>query len=104
MSWAPISTYDAIHGPRRPGGSPMFATNNVKGITDSERSVIYPGDYHYFTRANMCATETGTPLTVLKTCQASGSNDSKLLAAMLAVECTRIALPPVPLLPVEDLM
>ena len=74
--------------PSKTGRVTYVRDQHVKGITGSERSVIYPGDYHYFTRANMYATETGTPLMVLKTCQASASSLSQT-----APSCLLLCLP-----------
>ncbi|WP_271577963.1 hypothetical protein [Bradyrhizobium sp. CCBAU 11361] len=104
--------YETINGPPRPGFTPMFNSSSVKGLGGyTGPSLIMPGDYHYIARAMIHSGRTGVPLLndvpgleLPGTPATAPVNDAKLLAAILAVECTRIALPPVPLLRPEDLM
>jgi hypothetical protein len=103
--------YDSIHGPPRPGFIPTMSTSHAKGLGPDAETLIYPGDYHYIARAIVHSGRTGVPLVNdIPGLQIPGMtyvapvDDSKLLAAILAMECTRIALPPTPLLHPEDLM
>jgi hypothetical protein len=107
------AVYNMINGPPPPGFIPMMNASSVKGIGDnySGPSLIYPGEYHYVARALIHSSRTGAPLLndvpglqIPGMPDAAPVNDAKLLASILAVECTRIALPPVPLLRPEDLM
>ncbi|MFZ5712976.1 MAG: hypothetical protein ACOY3N_09065 [Bradyrhizobium sp.] len=103
--------YEKIYGPPRPGFIPMLSSSSVKGLGDySGPSLIMPGDLHYIARAMIHSGRTGVPLIndvpglQLPGVPTTPVNDAKLLASILAVECTRIALPAVPLLRPEDLM
>jgi hypothetical protein len=105
--------YDSIHGPPKPGFTPMFQTGHAKGLGDnySGETLVYPGDYHYLAGAIIHSSRTGVPLlNDIPGLQLPGMSDvapeanAKLLASVLAVECTRVVLPPVPLLRPEDLM
>jgi hypothetical protein len=103
--------YEAIHGPPRPDFIPMFSTGHAKGLPGSEESIIYPGTYHYLAGAIIHSAKTGIPLLndipnlpIPGLPELAPADDAKLLAAILAVECTRIVLPPMPLLRPEDLM
>jgi hypothetical protein len=105
------AVYNSIHGPPRPGFIPMMSTCYAKGIDGGAETMVYPGEYHYIARAIIHSGRTGVPLlNDIPGLQIPGMSDvtpvddSKLLAAILAVECTRIALPPTPLLRPEDLM
>jgi hypothetical protein len=102
--------YDAIHPPR-PGFTPMFDTASYKGIPGSEETVIYPGDFHYLAGAIIHSAQTGVSLlndvpglNIPGVGDMVPVNDSKLLMAKLAIECTRLALPAMPLLRIEDLV
>jgi hypothetical protein len=105
--------YDTIHGPLRPGFIPVLETAHAKGLGDNYRgeTLIYPGDYHYIAGAIIHSSRTGVPLLndvpglrLPGMSDVAPKDDAKLLASILAVECTRIILPPVPLLGPEDLM
>lgn len=103
--------YDAINGPPPPGFIPSFSTGHAKGIPGSDESIVYPGAFHYLARAIIHSGRTGVPLlNDVPALPIPGVPDTvpidnaKLLAATLAIECTRIALPPTPLLRIEDLM
>lgn len=106
------AVYDSIHGPPRPGFIPSFSSWSAKGLGNgSAESLIYPGAYHYIARAIIHSRRTGVPLIndipglrLPGISDVAPVDDSKLLASILAVECTRIALPPTPLLRPEDLM
>jgi hypothetical protein len=104
------SIYEALHGPPRPGFIPHFDTGHCKGLPGGD-NVVYPGVYHYFAEAIHHSAQTGIPLlndipglAIPGIKNSVPYDDAKLLAASIAIECTRIALPPVPLLQPEDLM
>jgi hypothetical protein len=103
--------YEAIHGPPPPGFIPSFDTGHAKGIPGSDATVIYPGAHHYIARALILAGRTGIPilndipgLPVPGLTDTAPIDDAKLLAASIAIECTRLVLPPLSLLRPEDLM
>jgi hypothetical protein len=103
--------HNAIHGPPRDGFTPMFDSGHSKGLPGGDETVNYPGNYHYLARAIIHSGKTGIPLLndipglkLPGMLDAAPEDDAKLLASILAVECTRIALPPTPLLRLEDLM
>jgi len=103
--------YHAIHGPPREGFIPLLSPRHVKGLSGGDEVVIYPGDYHYLAEAIVYSGKTGIPLlndipglNLPGFPDTAPVDDSKLLASVLAVECTRIALPPTPLLRPEDIM
>jgi hypothetical protein len=103
--------YDAIHGPPREGFMPMFDSGHSKGLPGGDEAVHYPGNHHYLARAIIHSGKTGIPLLndipglkLPGMLDAAPEDDAKLLAGILAVECTRIALPPTPLLRPEDIM
>jgi hypothetical protein len=102
--------HDAIHGPPRKGVTLMFQPGYCKGLGGGE-TVNYPESHHYLARAIIHSGETGVPLlndipglTLPGMLDVAPHDDAKLLAGILAVECTRIALPPTPLLRPEDIM
>jgi hypothetical protein len=103
--------HDAIHGPPREGFTPWFESGHSKGLPGGDEAVHYPGHYHYLARAIIHSGKTGIPLLndipglkLPGMLDAAPQDDAKLLAGILAVECTRIALPPTPLLRLEDIM
>jgi len=103
--------YEAIHGPPRPGFIPMFETGHAKGLPSSDATVIYPGSHHYIARALILAGRTGIPilndvpgLPVPGLPDTAPIDDARLLAASIAIECTRLVLPPLSVLRPEDLM
>jgi hypothetical protein len=103
--------YAAIHGPNPPGFTPMFETWQHKGIPGSDEEITYPGTYHYLAGAMRHSAQTAVPLLNdtpgLPIPGLDGSvpkDDAKVLAAMIAVECTKLALPELPILRPEDLM
>jgi hypothetical protein len=103
--------YDAIHGPPPPEFFPHFSTNHHKGLPDSDEAITYPGSYHYLAGAIRYSAQTGVPLLNdlpgLPIPGLDGSvpaDDAKTLAAIIAIECTRLVLPELPLLRPEDLM
>jgi hypothetical protein len=105
------AVYESIHGPPRPGFIPMMSTCSAKGLDGGAETLIYPGDYHYIARAIIHSGRTGVPilndtpdLKVPGISNIPPVDNAKLLAGALAIECTRIALPPTPLLRPEDLM
>lgn len=105
------AVYDAIHGPPRPGFIPSFDTGHAKGLPGGDQTLVYPGDYHYLAGAMIFAGKNGIPLLndipglpIPGLSNTAPVDDARLLASILAVECTRIALPPTPILRPEDLM
>jgi hypothetical protein len=103
--------YHTIHGPPPEGIIPILSPRHVKGLPGGDEAVIYPGDYHYLAGAIVHSGKTGIPLlNDIPGLKLPGLSDTvpadnaKLLAGILAVECTRIALPPTPLLRPEDIM
>jgi len=102
---------EAIYGQPRPGFIPSFHGGHCKGLPGGEESVIYPGDVHYLARAIIESSNRRVPLLndipglpIPGINDVAPADDAKLLAGILAVECTRIALPPTPLLRIDDLM
>ena len=105
------AVYEAIYGPPRPGFIPQFHTGHAKGLPGSDESVIYPGHFHYLARAILESGKTNVPLLndipglpIPGIQDLVPAYDAKLSAGILAIECTKIALPPTPLLRIEDLM
>jgi hypothetical protein len=102
---------EAIHGPPRPGFIPTFSPRSLKILPGGEESVIYPGNIHYLAGAIIESGRIGVPLLndipglpIPGIKDAVRADDAKLLAGILAVECTKVALPPMPVLRIEDLM
>jgi hypothetical protein len=103
--------FEAIHGPPREGFTPVFDSGHSKGLPGGDETVNYPGNHHYLARAIIHSGKTGIPLLndipglkLPGMLDAAPQDDAKLLAGILAVECTRIALPPTPLLRPEDIV
>jgi len=89
----------------------MFVSGSTKGLPGGDETVNYPECHHYLARAIIHSGKTGIPLLndipglkLPGMLDAAPKDDAKLLAAILAIECTRIALPPTPLLRPEDIM
>jgi hypothetical protein len=105
------AVYEAIYGPPPPGFIPQFDTGHAKGLAGSDESVIYPGHFHYLARAILESGKTNVPLLndipglpIPGIQDVVPADEAKLLAGILAIECTKIALPPTPLLRIEELM
>jgi hypothetical protein len=104
--------YAAIHGPLPSGSEPDFRTNFHKGMPDgSKEHVTYPGDFHYLAGALLHSERTGIPLLndipglpVPFASELDTTSKAQLLSAMLAIECVKLSLPPLPVLRPEDLM
>jgi hypothetical protein len=101
---------DAICGPPPPGFIPTFSTNNHKGLGENEH-VTYPGPYHYFAGAILESGKRGVPLLndypglpIPLVDQTTPHNQAKVLSAILAIECTKLILPPTPILHPTDIM
>src|SRR3984885_13733303 len=101
---------DAICGPPPPGFIPTFSTNNHKGLGENEH-VTYPGPYHYFAGAILESGKRGVPLLndypglpIPGVDQKTPHDQAKVLSAILAIECTKLILPPTPILHPADIM
>jgi hypothetical protein len=102
---------DAIHGPPPEGFIPTFSTNNHKGLPGGEEHVTYPGTYHYLAGAILESAKLGVPLLndqpglpIPGIEQATPQDKAKVLSAILAIECTKLILPPTPVLHPADIM
>jgi hypothetical protein len=103
--------FDAIHGKPGEGWEPIFATNNHKAMPGSDEHITYPGPYHYLAGAMHASGQTGIPLLndtpSLPIPGLDGNvpvDDAKILATIIAIECTKLVLPQLPILRPEDLM
>ena len=103
--------FDAIHGKPRDGWEPVFSTNHHKAMPGSDEHITYPGTYHYLAGAIRESGRLGLPLLNdvpnIPIPGVDGSvpaDDARILAAIIAIECTKLALPQLPLLRPEDLM
>jgi len=103
--------HDAIHGPPAPGFFPHFSTNHHRGLPGSDEAITYPGNYHYLAGAIRYSAQTGVPLLNdlpgLPIPGLDGSvpaDDAKMLATIIAIECTKLVLSELPMLRPEDLM
>jgi hypothetical protein len=102
---------NAIHGPPPKGFIPTFSTNNHKGLPGGNEHVTYPGTYHYFAGALLESAKLGAPLLnnypglpIPGVDQATPQDNAKILSAILAIECTKLVLPPTPILHPGDIM
>lgn len=102
--------YDAVHGPRREGWTPIFENNIIKGMPGNEVSLVYRGDYHYPCGALIRANELGLPLlNDMPGLPVPGMSGQELpsadtLSAMIAIQSVVTALPELPLMRPSDLM
>jgi hypothetical protein len=103
--------HDAIHGPLRKGVTPIFESGSCKALPGGDETVNYPESHDYLARAIIHSGKTGIPLlndipglNLPGMLDIAPVDDAKLLSGILAIECTRIALPPTPLLRPEDIM
>jgi hypothetical protein len=103
--------HEAIHGPARPGWQSFFATGYSKALPGSDEFLSYPGGYHYLIHAVHRSAETGFPivsdvpgLPIPGLDEATPENNAKILATILAIEATKLALPAFPILRPEELM
>jgi hypothetical protein len=103
--------YEAIHGPSPEGWQPMISDSHHKGIPGSDQHISYRGTYPYLAGAVLEAARTGIPLLndmpgvpIPGITDTVPADDAKTLAAIIAIESTRVALPRLPLLTPEDLM
>jgi hypothetical protein len=102
----------AISGPQRPGWEPMLHSGHHKAIPGSDEQVSWPGTYHYLAGSLIESGKRGIPLLndvrglpIPGIDQAAPRDDAaRTLAAVLAIECTKLALPPIPVLRPEQLM
>src|SRR5262249_16108872 len=103
--------YAAMHGPNPPGFTPVFETQHHKQMPGTDEAITYPGTYHYLAGAMRYSAQTAVPLLNdtpgLPIPGLDGSvpkDDAKVLAAIIAIECTKLALPEFPILRPVDLM
>lgn len=103
--------YEAIHGPSPKGWQPMFDISHHKGIPGGDQHISYRGTYHYLAGAVLEAARTGIPLLndmpgvpIPGITATVPADDAKTLAAIIAIESTRVALPRLPVLTPEDVM
>jgi hypothetical protein len=103
--------FHAVCGPQRPGWQPMLGLGHHKAIPGSDEHVSWPGDYHYLAGSLIESGKTGIPLLndvpglpIPGLDQATPRDGARVLSAVLAIECTKLALPPMPVLRPEDLM
>jgi hypothetical protein len=102
----------AIHGPQKPGWEPVFDTSHHKGIPGSDEHVTWPSDLHYLANSVIESGKTGIPLLndlpnhlpIPGLDLDTPYNDAKILSSMLAIECTKLVLRPMPILRPEHLM
>jgi hypothetical protein len=102
---------NAIHGPPPKGFIPTFSTNNHKGLPGGNEHVTYPGAYHYLAGAILESAKLGAPLLndypglpIPGIDQTTPQDEGKVLSAILAIECTKLVLPPTPILHPTDIM
>jgi hypothetical protein len=102
----------AIHGPQKLGWEPTFHSSHHKSIPGSDEHVTWPGDYHYLANAVIESGRIGVPLLndlpsrlpIPGLEPSTPHNNAKVLSGILAIECTKLALPPMPILRPEHLM
>jgi hypothetical protein len=102
---------DAIHGPPPEGFIPSFSTNNHKALPGGNEHVTYPGRYHYLAGAILESAKLGIPLLndqpglpIPGIERATPQDQAKILSTILAIECTKLMLPPTPVLHPADIM
>jgi hypothetical protein len=105
------SVVNAIHGPPKEAFIPVIRTNNHKALEGGDEHVTYPGDYHYLAGALLESSARGIPLlndvhglSIPGFEATNPENKAKLLSAILAVECTKMVLPPTPVMTVPDIV
>ena len=88
-----------IHGPPKPGFTPMFETGHHKAISENQY-IDYPGQYYYQCNALLYAARHGIPLLnsdpkipVPAIGGETAKNNAKLLSSIIAMECVNMALP-----------
>jgi hypothetical protein len=105
--------FEVCYGPSGFGGClPLFDTNRyTQNILGTDVSIIFPGSHYYLAGAVIHSAKSGIPLVNdIGELPIPGLNDiapmdsAKVLAGILAIECTRLALPPTPLLYPEEIM
>jgi hypothetical protein len=103
--------FDAIHEPLPEDWEPMFSTNHHKGMPGSDEHITYPGQYHYLASAIRASGQTGIPLLndspglpIPGLDNNVPVDNAKILATIIAIECTKLVLPQLPILRPEDLM
>jgi hypothetical protein len=107
--------YTAVHGhppmQERLPVIPTFQTWHHKQMPGSDEAITYPGTYHYLAGAMRYSAQTAIPLLNdipgLPIPGLDGSvpkDDARVLAAIIAIECTKLVLPELPMLRPADLM
>lgn len=91
--------YDRIYGPPRENFSPSFTSGHHKGLS-REQSIDYPGHLFYQTNALLYSGKHGIPLIndnphlpVPALDGEAARNNTKLLTAIMAMECVKLVLP-----------
>jgi len=103
--------YESIYGPPPANFIPHFDSGHAKGLPGSGESVIYPGNFHYLARAIIHSGKTGIPLLndipglpIAGLPDKVPTDNAKVLATIIAIECTKLVLPPTPILRPQDIM
>jgi hypothetical protein len=102
---------DAIHGPPPNDVIPIFSTNHHKELPGGHEHVTYPGNYHYLAGAILESARLGVPLLndqpwlpIPGIDHRTPHDKAKVLSAILAIECTKLILPPTPVLRPAEIM
>jgi len=96
--------FDVIHGKLPACWEPAFSTNHHKGMPGSDAHITYPGTYHYLAGSIRESARTGIPLlNDIPGVPIPGIDgiipvdDAKALATIIAIECTKLVLPHLPI-------
>ncbi len=102
--------YQAVHGPNKPGWTPMFDQGSHKQIPGSDEFIGYPGDYVYQVGAVISASEKGIPLVndipglpVLGNDRSVPKDDATSLSTILAMQSIALGCPEIPVLHPQEL-
>lgn len=96
-----IALEEQIHGPPKPGFHPTYIPGYSKGL-DGHESIDYPGPYFYQSNALVYAGKNDIPLLnadprlpVPALSGQAAKHNTKLLSAIMAMECVNLVLPEV---------